>query len=578
MIEGDNVNRNDCFSQWRQCYNESSMRKGLLAWYNFKKDSRILEAYPQGGALTGFLASKCRELVCIIRSENDRQSLEKRFADMGNIKYKYIEEIEGAFDYIVAYDPFYYYEVSRNVTRRYKEWHGLLAPEGTLLLSVRNIFSPLSSLSAKNSINRGDDIVSLKKELGEQFSKTKSYYVYPDMVFPQEIYTDECEPDRNIAYSVIPYSSELDNSHEYIWDFYRKAFDVMDIKNIAGAFLMECTNAGEVDDAQRIKITSDRENGMLTVIRKDKVEKAMYDDGQTDSLKNIMSNHKKLKEAGINAVELKMADGKIEMPIIKAPLLKDVLLKLDDSKALKLWERFFENIEKSSKETECAKEWNEKYSEHNWGKILKTGYIEMSPLNCFYDKGDLIFFDQEYTMENCPMSFIVFRSIVHVYGDDSKSEVFETLKKRYGIDMLWDVYMRAELEFLGSICKDKNKVIKDYFFSYNQYLYEKNQRMSVQAIKYLFSDMGDKEIVCYGAGNGFKHFMNGYGRICKIAFVVDSNPQLVGKSVCGIQVKSPAQINPNQHRVIITSRSIEEIKHKLISMNVEDYRYLNRWE
>lgn len=556
------------------------MREGLLSWYRFNKDSRILEVCPHMGALTGLLSSKCRELVCLIRTENDNVCLKKRFSGFSNIKFLYKNQIEGTFDYIIAYDPFRYYEQSENVIGHYMEWDSLLSQNGVLLLAVRNAFSPLTCLSIKNSNNRADDIVSLKEELGGIYSRIRFYYVYPDMVFPQEIYTDEYPPDSNIANTVIPYSSSLSDSYENIWKLYKRSFDIMDIKNIAGSFLIECTHNSKFIDVNRVKITSDRKNGTITVIRQNKVEKILFDKERAVNLKTVADNHEKLVQAGIKVVKTEIIENRIEMPRIDAPLLKDVLKNMDESEAVLLWDKFYEKIKMSSEKSECAPEWDKKYNVHNWDIILKTGYIEMTPINCFYDKGDFIFFDQEYSMQNCPIGFILFRSLAHVYGENSQCKVITILKERYGLNELWSIFSQAEQEFLSNICEDDNKKIKNNFFVPNQYQYWENQRMSIQIIKYLFSDLGEKEIVCYGAGDCFIRFMHGYGRISKISFVVDSNFSLWGTEICGIPIKSPSELKPELHRVIITSNCIDEISMKLLSMGIMDFRFIynNNWE
>lgn len=567
------------YSEWREYYNYSSMREGLLSWYSFKKNCRILEVTPQMGALTGLLSSKCCELVCLVRTENDKISLEKRFLKSKNIKYLYKNQIEGAFDYIVAYDPFRYYEQSEQVIEYYKEWNSLLSHNGVLLLAVRNVFSPLSSLSIKNNINRADDMLSLKEELGTVFKRIRFNYVYPDMVFPQEIYTDECPPDRNIALSVTPYSSSINESYENLWKLYKKSFELMDLKNIAGSFLVECSQNGELSDVHRVKITSDRKNGTITVIRKNKVEKISLDKEQPENLKTVADNHNALMRLGINVVTTEFFENKILMPRINAPLLIDVIKTLDDTDAMLLWERFYENIKKSSEKSECAPEWDKKYAVQDWGVILKTGYIEMTPINCFYDNGDFVFFDQEYSVQNCPIGFILFRGLAHVYGENSECSIVRRMKEQYGLNELWDIFSQAEQEFLNTICEDENKKMKEDFFVPNQYQYWEFQRMSVQIIKYLFADLGEKEIVCYGAGDVFTRFMHGYGRLCKISFVVDSNPELWGKKVFGVPVKSISEIKPKLYRVIITSRDVENISNMLLAIGIDDIRMIyNNWE
>ena len=45
------------------------------------------------------------------------------------------------------------------------------------------------------------------------------------------------------------------------------------------------------------------------------------------------------------------------------------------------------------------------------GVILKRGYLDLVPLNCFALDGEYIFYDQEFYEENCPANAIIMRMI-----------------------------------------------------------------------------------------------------------------------------------------------------------------------
>jgi hypothetical protein len=51
-----------------------------------------------------------------------------------------------------------------------------------------------------------------------------------------------------------------------------------------------------------------------------------------------------------------------------------------------------------------------------YGSILATGYIDMTLRNTFYDNGKLIWFDQEWKLENVPAKGILYYALVHFYS------------------------------------------------------------------------------------------------------------------------------------------------------------------
>src|SRR5699024_7588369 len=49
------------------------------------------------------------------------------------------------------------------------------------------------------------------------------------------------------------------------------------------------------------------------------------------------------------------------------------------------------------------------------GTILANGYIDMNFNNCFWKNGQLIFFDQEWMVENIPVNYILYRAVKYAY-------------------------------------------------------------------------------------------------------------------------------------------------------------------
>lgn len=574
----------DIYSLWKDYYHNSNMREGLVSWYDFKPNSRILEWHPDRGALTGILAKKCKELVCVINSEEDKLVLSKRFIDYDNIKYQYNNELIGKFDYIVVYAPFRYRLMPDKVQEMYRNWSDLLSSDGILLFAVNNTFSALTTIGAINSMSRTDNIVNLKNQLGKIFSKVKFYYVYPDMVFPQEIYTDDCLPTKDVADQINPYAANIAELREVAVTDYKNAFSIMQPKDIAGSFLIECGNSELANSPKKMKITANRgANGLTTNIYDEYVEKVCIADEADKALNKLCSNLDALKNRGIATVPFEYNCNRVKMPFIKAPLLQVVLKELRNNKKefYKILDLLFENIKNSSEFSEDVEQWNNEYGYENWGEFLENGYVEMTPLNCFYDNGKLLFFDQEYVVNNCPLKYIMFRCISHTFldGDNVENELLEEAKKRYGLDELWSVFERVEQTFLQEICVDEYYAKFQRTFSlYNQCEYGRHPKLSLSIIEYLLADLKDKKIVCYGDGKLTDWFLRGYGQICDVDFTVSDNEALWGQSINGIIIKSPEEIESEKHRVVITCDDASRVEAYLKNRNIDDYKVVYRYD
>lgn len=77
--------------------------------------------------------------------------------------------------------------------------------------------------------------------------------------------------------------------------------------------------------------------------------------------------------------------------------------------------------------------------------------------------------------------------------------------------------------------------------------------------------------VLFGAGNMCKNYMEYYGKQYPPLFTCDNNPQLWGKRVCGLEVKSPEALKglPKECAVVICNTFYKEIAAQLRALGVE---------
>ena len=96
----DEIFKNDI--RWPVFYHLTPIRKNILNWYPFEKDSSVLEIGAGMGAITSIL---CKEVVSVELSKNRAKSIEIRNSDKENLEIivanlNDIDFKERKFDYI----------------------------------------------------------------------------------------------------------------------------------------------------------------------------------------------------------------------------------------------------------------------------------------------------------------------------------------------------------------------------------------------------------------------------------------------------------------------------------------------
>lgn len=98
--------------------------------------------------------------------------------------------------------------------------------------------------------------------------------------------------------------------------------------------------------------------------------------------------------------------------------------------------------------------------ENDYGRILRKGYLDMIPRNCFVNGESYIWFDQEWAMENIPSKLILMRGIIQTFIrvrelNDLISE--KELLEHYGLYDCLKVISGFEEMFYMTI-QEKNKI------------------------------------------------------------------------------------------------------------------------
>lgn len=452
------MGENELRERWMNQKLHNPMRAALFSWYDFANESKILLINPQSPALVNYIAGKCKNIHYYCGKANDKVTI---YEKEQNINYVGEECFNKKYDYIIAITPFEKEADSKEIYEKIGKWRTCLLPNSKFLLVVDNATSVLRMLGARNTNGRVDTKQVNINFLECFFRNIKTYYIYPDLFFPQEVFTDNFLPSSAVATAVNPYVGNIDEMVKNSFEQYRQMHCVEMPENVAGSFLFECSINENVAlcDIDRAKIAAGRgKDSLQTIIRRNCVEKSYVYNGKHKKIDDLLNNHIKLKRRNIPVVECSVKNSTLYMKRIEAILLVDYLVSINDVELIyEIFDKLYEYILKSSEYCESSI-WNKKYGEMQYGEILKEAFIEMTPLNCFWGENGLLFFDQEYVKSECPAKYVMYRGIVHfdmVAGNSNKKVNIKNLFDRYGINKdLVAVFEKEERAFLGDICGD----------------------------------------------------------------------------------------------------------------------------
>lgn len=576
---------------------------GVIAWYDFKTSSKILYLYTNvaDSSILKYMEKKGSVRAC---SVTDLQT--------GTEQY----------DYIVGVDII---EESDQPVEVLRQCHKLLKPQGRLLLGAENRYAikymcgdrdPYTNHSFdgienyrrlsdadKNTIaGRCYSMSELQDMLVEAgFSNDKFYSVMPSLQEAQLIYAEGYEPVEELAMRYFPLYNYPDSV------FLEEQFLYTDlIKNgmfhkLANAYFIECSLDGHFEDTLHATISLDRgrENALVTSIcghdgKRTVAKRAIYEEGSR-KLREMQDNLDDLHKRGINVVESHIDGGRFVMPFVDAPIAMNELKligKQDKAVFYKALDDMNELILQSSEHTDVISDKDRNSANgRDLGTILTRGYIDMVPLNCFYDvsiadsKSRFIYYDQEFYIENCPAKAIMYRSITIIYdGTDRKFERLIPRKEvleRYGLTECEDIWMRMSAHFTETL--RNQKALRPYYENKRvdgRILYTNREKINYSFKDYqrIFVDildgLNDKKLILFGSGRFTERFLFQFADDYEIYSIIDNNSARWGSQMNGIPINSPdilKDIPADERHIIICIKGYNGVVNQLKDMGITDY-------
>lgn len=252
-------------TDWQVFYNLTELRKGILSWYDFSSEARVLEVGAAFGTLTGCLCRKCAHVTATDRSFYRARAIAARYENVDNLDI-YAGEVTDIlfpelFDCIVLIGLLERAGGGSGEVKPYadyltvlKKW---LKPGGRLLFAVENRFGlryfcgeaephTRRAFDGLNRYPRGTrgysfshkEIEKVVKAAG--FGYHRFYYPMPDYKLPQLIYTDDWLPGKNLQERLIPYYRRCDTLVASERELYDDVIENGVFPFFANSFLVEC--------------------------------------------------------------------------------------------------------------------------------------------------------------------------------------------------------------------------------------------------------------------------------------------------------------------------------------------------
>lgn len=567
------------------------MPKGLLNWYNFSPEGKVLYIENKECSIKELLQEKCKTVICI----SGAASLDETFINQNN----------KAFDYIIAIGTA---ERLPDPVKAFSLWRDMLSSSGRLILGMDNRLGLRYFCGDRDPFtNRNFDGIENyrripkedRKDLqGRNYSKEeicdllytsgwknrKFYSVLPNLDLPQLIYSEDYLPVEALDIRYFPMYNHPDTV------FLEEEFLYKDIINnglfhtMANSYLIELSNDNTYENVKHVTVSMDRgrEKAMATIIRDNEIveKRALYHDG-IHRLREIKENEEDLRAHGIVVLEGKYENDSYTMPYMDSEISVTYFRKLAKENLDKFKDevsRFRELILQSSEHIDAAMEKGE------LGIILKKGYVDLVPLNCFYVNGAFVFYDQEFYEENYPANVIILRTIELIYAGDPEMEAIlprQCFYEKFGMIDHMDMWYRMAREFTEKLRNQRE--LRSFHERYQRNLatiHTNRQRINYSASEYqrifvdIFQNAEKKKIILFGSGNFTKRFLAQFKSQYEIYAIIDNNESKWGGMLEGIKIMPPQIIDelPKEEiRVIICIKNYIAIVQQLKQMGVVDY-------
>lgn len=449
-------------------YHLSPMRRAVLSWYPFNPAASLLEWQGQAGALTGLFCNRCAKVTSVEKNDRLRALLAYRWRSCPNLSVmEQLPPEQPLFDYIAAVEPENLDEtVLQSMRRR-------LAPGGRLLLVIPNRFGmqnwfgctppggllPYEGILAKGGGRSRPALEAMLAAAGFGQPQCRWFYPLRDHRYTQEIYTDSWLPSPRGNSRYYPFCegelTALAGEEELLPQLLEEEV----FPFFSNGFVVECRTDENTQPCpvEYASITEGRPPAgrFATVIMPGKVQKIALHPSGVAHLHQMEEHSIALKSKSIETVASRLQGPVLEMPRMHGETLWNSwntptgAQRFDDDAFLALVDRVAGCIRRASPADPPGS--------HGWdvafGPVQHRAYLELVPANCFYqpDTDELIFFDQEFTRENCPTSLPLYRAIANACNTKGGYPWLEHLKDRYGLTKIWHKLEEEDTRFMADI-------------------------------------------------------------------------------------------------------------------------------
>lgn len=451
---------------------------------------------------------------------------------------------------------------------------------------------------------------------GAGFSDHMFYSVFPVLERPQIMFAEGYMPGEELDTRIFPQYNYTDTVFLEEEKLYGTLVRNGMFHSMANAFWIECPLDGRPSGIDQITMTMDRgrKNAMFTIIRKDGYveKKPVYPAGRT-RIKELTENCADLEGHGVRMVPMEIKDNACIMPYVDAQSALGylrALLSQDKARFLQELDRFWEIILHSSEHVPYDKidwetyapGWEKRTSDnplkYQWkelasgtqedkdsiGAILKRGYIDLIPLNSFYDGKDFIFYDQEMYIENLPAKTIMLRTVITIYmGDQYLERILpaKELRERYGLERCRELFSAFTSSFLNKL--RNNRLLKDYHKAVRKnkdMIHANRQRMNYPTEAYdrifrdIFRGTQDRKIYLFGTGRAAELFLSQFRKDCNIAGAIDNAPDKWDTEMDGIPIYPPSKLETLEkgtYKVIVCIRDHTSVIEQLTGMGITGF-------
>jgi len=569
--------------------------KALIKWYQFRKNSTVLYVTTNKGD------KKDRDIALVkVLQENEMRvtcrTVEELFLISPDSTQRY--------DYIVFSSAAEYCECPEKLLERL---HGLLCPQGRMLLGVNNRMGlryfcgdrdPYTGRSF-DGVENYRRAYSKKEDgfLGRMYTRSewemmlrqagfhafRFYSVLSDLDNPVFIYAEEYLPNEDLANRVFPTYNFPDSVFLEEESMYGSLIENGMFHQMANAYLIEVSMDGELSDVCHVtsSVERGREDALFTMIHDCGVveKRAVYPEGRK-RLRELYEHGMELKSRGISVVDSRLDEDAYVMPFIHAQVGQIYLnnLLMDDKSAfLNAMDHFRDLILQSSEivKPDCG---------DGKGALLRKGYLDMVPLNSFYLDGEFVFYDQEFCVEDYPANVIIYRMVSSFYAghlEFQKIIPMDELLERYHLKQYLKKWQKMEWEFLGKLKKTEELRIYHEKCRRNLEIVNANrQRMNYSEAEYqrlfvdIFKNVDNRKLILFGSGAFTERFLGMYGARYPVHAIIDNNENKWGQELEGILIQSPdilRKLSPDEYKVLICIKNYLSVARQLDEMGVRNY-------